>query len=512
MKRECPTIDVKACESLLHRLPPEILVEILRQYLQLGTRLRDLGQLSLVCKRWRVIVESAAVLWSGIDGAEGPSIVHKALHAAKDTPLDLTFYEHKSRMGRRAFFEAIGERIAHWRSLTAVLRSAHWDFALDALENGIAPNLETLHLSAQYGAEKKRNMVTLFGGNPAPSKLKEISLVHIPINLARLQLSGLKSISLWRTPSVSSIEIMNAIRGSPMIESIRLEHLHSLSLGAASQRGSDGDAAGNPPIHLGSLLRLLLEAVPVPFLYLLLSSISAPRLQTFTVRRELEARSTAEEFIASLRHQIPTLSRLTTDAHAIRICIASPGHYHIVVGGLDIALDMDGLPSTHSRETLYWICDHLGRDLRNLPLHLDVENWTAEDLSPLEWFNCRLYATKLKLFANPCYRAELERVILTVSRPTSTPMTWLFPQVKVIEITVLGENGGGDTIVEMIKNRHSAGFGQHGVVKPKPFREIRLAHGGKSPRGAPPPPIMEFLNKIRNVAKGADVYWENVKL
>ncbi|KAG8886807.1 hypothetical protein FRC00_000624 [Tulasnella sp. 408] len=236
MKRECPTIDANTCESPMQRLPPEIVVEILRHSLQLGTRLRDLGQLSLVCKRWRVIVEDAAILWGGIDAAEGPSIVRKALHAAKDTLLDLTFYEHKSRMGRQVFFEATGERIAHWRSLTVVLRSANWDFALDALEKGTAPNLETLHLSAQYGAEKKRNTVTLFGGNPAPSKLKEISLVHIPINLATLRLSGLKSISLWRTPSVSSMDIMNAIRGSPMIESIRLQNLESFSGGAASKQ------------------------------------------------------------------------------------------------------------------------------------------------------------------------------------------------------------------------------------------------------------------------------------
>ncbi|KIO26608.1 hypothetical protein M407DRAFT_7699 [Tulasnella calospora MUT 4182] len=319
---ERPTVDTNAREPPMHRLPPEILVEVLRHYLQLGMRLRDLDQLTLVCRRWKVIVESAAVLWGTINAAEGHSIVRKALHAAKDTPLDLTFHEYNSRIGRKTFFEAIGERVRHWRSLTVILKSVHWDFALAALEKGTAPNLEMIHLSAQYGAEMKRNTVTLFGGNPAPSQLKEVSLVHIPINLASLQLGGLRSISLWRTPSVSSADVLNVIRSSPTIESIRLRHLESLTGGAPPpQPFSDRDGLSSFPIHLGSLLHLLLEAIPVPFLNHLLSHISAPRLQTFKVGRELEAQSTAEQFLASLHHQIPTLARLTTGAQVFKVIV-----------------------------------------------------------------------------------------------------------------------------------------------------------------------------------------------
>lgn len=508
-----PPLNAHDYDPPIHRLPPEILVEIVRHYIQRDTTLRDLVRLTHVCQRWSIIVQDAPVLWTTINAADGPSAFHKAMQTAKDALLDLTFDDTTAKVSLEIFLKSVGERIGQWRTLVVKQRGpAEWGLIIEALQKGTPPNLEALDLSGGG------NMVSLFGGNPAPPRLKEISLSSISINLASLQLGGLRSLAIFYTTGISATDILNVIRGSPIIESIGLYYLESLTGVLPSHEAfSHLGAFDNPSIQLASLqlasfIHLTLDNIAMPFFKSLLSAIAAPRLDTLEISCELENVSDAQLFLEGLRCQLPTLARLTTDAQDIKFRLLAYA-YQIVIGRLDVRLRMHELPVNSLEETWDWVYNHLGRPLKDLPAHLDVNDWEPAVPSLLEWLTHRLAVTKLSLYNDPYYgRRVLDPIIPLFSRPTtSTPATWLFPQVEILE-TNLVQSNGNDDLVEMIKNRHSAEDGRYGIAAPKPFREIWLAFGDPLSPDSPDPMNVEFLKEVQTVANGADVYWEEKKM
>ncbi|KIO26609.1 hypothetical protein M407DRAFT_24056 [Tulasnella calospora MUT 4182] len=507
-----PPVDSNRYPPPIQRIPPEILLEIVNHYIAPEPCLRDLVRLTLVCKRWSVIIQDAAFLWGTINADQGLAVVRQALRRAKDAPLDLTFNEKTAPMMRKDFFTSIGERTECWKSLSVDLTIRNWDFVLEDLEKGTAPSLEALRISAPDGVQQSRGMVTLFGGRPGPPQLKEITLVHVPINLVSLQLSGLRSLTLVGTATVSSTDILNIIIGSPAIEFIRLGCLESLTGVAQSQQIlSRPDGVRNPPTQLTSLIHLSLDDIPIPFLHLVFSVIAAPQLRTLEVDCELVELAAAQVFLEALHHQIPNLARLTANVQMFEVYLSSYTQSRLVIGGVDIPWFMDEPPFTHSDGVLDQFCNRFGWHLEDLPLHLYTENLDPEEASRMEWFGRHLTVTKLTLYSDPYQGTALELVIPLFSRPTvSTPATWLLPQVEIFETNLVW--GGGNTdIVEMIRNRHSAEGEKDGPAAPKPFREIWLSFGGKDP-SIPPPVSTKFLREVQVVANGADVYWEKEKL
>ncbi|KAG8964022.1 hypothetical protein FRC00_004050 [Tulasnella sp. 408] len=409
-------------------------------------------------------------------------------------------------MNWSAFFLSVVGCMGHWRTLNVALELGDWDFMLENFKKGAPPSLEVLHLSARAG--QSSGDTVLFGENPAPPRLKEISLVSIPIKLAPLQLGGLKSFTIERMEMISAADVLNVVRGSPAIEFISFRC--PVDVHPSHQASPHSGAFGSPSIHLNSLTHLSLSDLPMPSLNLVLSTIAAPHLQTLEIDCELQEASIGE-LLEALRHQLATLARLTANAQTFKVCLSSYACYRIVIGGLDLMLFMDELLVNASEETFDWVCNHLGRSLKDLPAYLEAIDWEPEIPSRLEWFTHHLTITQLKLHSDPYFGTALETIIPFLSRPTtSTPMTWLLPQVEIIETNLVWGDGNAD-IVKMINNRHSAESGKDGAAAPKAFREIWLSYRGKGYRN-PPLVDLEFLQEVGRVANGADVYWEKEKL
>ncbi|KAG9048126.1 hypothetical protein FS837_000697 [Tulasnella sp. UAMH 9824] len=500
-----PTLDSNY-EPPIHRLPPEIIVDVVRSSVRWDTRIQDLIRLTLVCKYWSAIIHNATVLWATIDAAEGPSLVLKALKTAKGALLDLTFHYKTAQMNWSAFFMSVIGCMEHWRTLNVDLSLADWNSMLENFNKGAPPSLEALHLSSPAGQWSRGT--GLFGENRAPPRLKEISLVNIPIKLAPLQLSGLKSFTIDRVAMVSAENVLNVVQGSPAIESIYFRC--AVDFPPSHQASPHSGAFGSTSTHLNSLIHLSLLDLPMPSLNLVLSTIAAPHLQTLEIDCELQEASIAE-LLEGLRRQLATISRLAANAQTFKVCLSSYACYQIVIGGFDLTLLMDELPVNASEETFDWVCNHLGRPLKDLPAHLMAIDWEPEIPSRLEWFTHHLTITQLRLHSDPYFGTALETIIPFLCRPTtSTPVTWLLPQVEIIE-TNLVWGAGNDDIVEMIENRHSAEDGKDGVAAPKAFREIWLSYGGKGYRNSPSVDP-EFFREVHRVANGADVYWEKEKL
>ncbi|KAG8964023.1 hypothetical protein FRC00_004051 [Tulasnella sp. 408] len=506
-----PSLDAH-CDPPIHRLPPEILVEVVRNYVQRDTSIRDLIRLTLVCKRWSNIVQDAPSLWTTINAAEGPSAVRKAMQVTKDALLDLRFDYSTTQMDKGAFFKAIGEQSGRCRTLVVCLDRALWDSFFVELQKGTPSSLEVLHLSSLSMADLSIDAVSVVRGNWPLPRLKEIFLVNIPINLASLQLSGLRSLIVTSAPGTSGTDLINIIRGSPAIECICLDVLEPLN-GIPPLHEAFSHPVGNPSIQLASLVQLSLCDIVMPFLKFLLSAIATPRLETLNINCELSNVSDAQLLLDGLHQQLSTLARLTTDAQNFKFVPSSWGAYQIAIGGLYLRFLTEDLPLKALEETWDWVFNHLGKPLKDLPAHLHIDDWEPEISARLEWLNHRLTVTKLSIQTDPYSGgAALDPLIPLFSRPTtSTPATWLFPQAEILETNLVQINGNDD-LVEMVKNRHSAADGKNGLAAPKPFREIWLAFGGKLGVDSPDPMNMEFLRKVEEVASGADVYWEKKKL
>ncbi|KAG8890346.1 hypothetical protein FRC00_014315, partial [Tulasnella sp. 408] len=183
---------------LHERLPLEIFLAIIHLCIGPTIPITDLVALQRVCRSWHDIIAGASFLWGTINAVEGLPAVRKALQMAKNSPLDLTFEEFRSRMHQTDFFNLMGERVNQWRSL--VIESEEWESALVELRARKPQKLEKLHLIVYDGIPLRKKEMVLFGGSPVPG-LKDFWLTKVPIHLASLQLSGLKALHLEAIPS-----------------------------------------------------------------------------------------------------------------------------------------------------------------------------------------------------------------------------------------------------------------------------------------------------------------------
>lgn len=151
--------------TLHERLPPEIFGSILHLCVGFEKPVRDLVTLQLVCWDWNNIIADASFLWGTINAAEGSRSVHKALQMAKNSLLDLTFIERRSKIDQTEFFKQTGERIDQWRSL--VVESEKWEAALIDLRTRKPPKLDTLRVGSYYQSPGETEFV-LFGGHRQP--------------------------------------------------------------------------------------------------------------------------------------------------------------------------------------------------------------------------------------------------------------------------------------------------------------------------------------------------------
>lgn len=491
---------------LHERLPLEIFLTIIHFCAGTDLPIKDLVTLQRVCRSWHNIIAGASFLWGTINPVEGSPAVRKALHMAKNSPLDLKFQEFRSGMHQNEFFSLAGERVDRWRSL--VIESEEWESGLAELRARKPQKLEKLHLIVDDDIPSRKKEMVLFGGGPAVG-LKDFRLTKVPIHLASLQLSGLKALHLEEIPSVSATEIITTISQSPSLEILHLSRLIGLALPVQSTTGQPNHMF-NSHIRLPFLITLYLVALPPLFLNHLLPVLVVPHLRRFDVGCKLDERPVAQFLAVGMQHLCPTLKSITAHCQTYEVVLSASGHYDIRVGELTLTLTFaTPLSLDHFQETFNWLSSHLDIGLTDLPLHLTLLSCNP-DPSLLEWFTLRANVTQLSLYRRRTrdLKSELDPIIPFLGRPTSPPSSiWLLPHVQVFHTNLVG-HGGNPEIVEMIENRHSAACGLDRVL-PRRFREIRLAFGVMQYR---PPPINEkFLSGVVRAAEGADVYWQGEK-
>lgn len=429
---------------------------------------------------------------------------------AKDVPLDIKYLECGAKTNTEVFFAQIGGRIAQSRSLDVGTR--RWDPVLAALKQANTPNLKTLKLRGPPGHDWKDSVVTFFGGEPASATLKDLRVEDIPVAIAPLRLSRLRSLRLQTMPIISVQEVLRILRESP---ALNLLHLTGLVFALPSPtHGPD-----HPAIQLSRLHSLTLRGLPVSITHLILSVIRAPKLQRVYVECNIDEHGqspTSELFTTKISHLTPSLKTLAKKAQRIEMVPFDGNHWTISIGWLTIGLGGRLPQLNHLRGLLDWIFSNLGQHVRTLPVSLNVLDFGV-DTEWFIWLASHLKVTELNFQVGlfPVHGVNSQREIVSLlSQPLeSANNQWLMLALESIEISVVSE-GDKSKFLEMVKARHSYIEEQgeqrtEGTVL-KPFQEIRLG-GGRDHFNKELGPDPEFLAAVQKVGRGAEIWWKGVK-
>ncbi|KAG8976923.1 hypothetical protein FRC05_002860 [Tulasnella sp. 425] len=498
-------------------LPNELLLVVFKLYISPNIPARDLVVLSLVCKRWQNVAEGTASLWCRISGRDGLPGLRKALTMARDVPLEIKYFKGVAKTDTETFLAHIGGQIAQCKSLD--ISTSDWDPVLATLKQANTPNLRTLRLAVPWNQGWKESVITLFGGEPAPAELKDLHVEYIPLAIAPLRLSGIRSLVLKGRPIVSTEEVLRLLGESPALEKCDLHNLRSLrnSNIAIPSHVLQG-RTDYPIIQLSRLRSLDIRNLHLSITHFILSVIRAPKLRKVSVDctiDQLDQSPGSDLFTTKISHLIPSFKDLVKTAKRIEMFSHNVRYWTISIGRLMIGLaGRRPRQLSHLQETLDWVFRNLGGHLRALPVSLKVfEFGIARDW--FIWFGSYLKVTKLELrtLDLPVQPRRREMVSL-LSRPLeSADNQWLMPELKAIKIDVVDEDSKSE-IVEMVNARHSwideQGVQRSGAVGLKPFQEIWLGHEGhyvSKELG----PNLEFLMAVQKAGRGAEIWWEDAK-
>ncbi|KAG9001037.1 hypothetical protein FRB90_011686 [Tulasnella sp. 427] len=461
--------------TLIDSLPEELLLEVFRIVIPQRGRMKDLVRLSGVCRRWRTIVECVPTLWSEIDGDDGLPFVRKALKLSKDVLLDITYPEI---LGLRVlqdkidFVEEVLGSISRWRSLK--MSADDLDLAMIAPAMASAPQLESLqlwlhisHFDFHYNPSLKR--LHLFGGPDCLPRLKYLDLAHLPIAIAPLQLSGLKSLIMQDIAPVSDEEIFQVLSHSQELELLGLQWPDDSQLPT-----STGEPPNSPFIELPCLSEFRLMRTPEEFGRRLLSSIVVLNLRHLEIGEVHPTHPIFDMVSPNIHHQRTVLAPLTTGNHEIKM-VGDADECRVEVGGLTIwTRNQEQEPITSNIEP---VVDLAGPWNREAFRHADGDESQISDLlHELAWPN------------------------------ESSANGWMLPQLEVLEINLVPAERNDD-LVATIKARNAAAA-KGGIGAPKRLREIRLTTYEDN---EPSPPDPRFKRALMKAADGADVYWYGEK-
>lgn len=241
--------------------------------------------------------------WNRISAAERLVHIQKGLRLAHNVPLDIIFGFGRRSVDQDTFMKEVGGSIVRWRSFRFRATNSRGSFG--TLGTAPAPKLEALQLGGRGGQRGIREPVTLFGGAPASSELKEFSVSRIPVVLGPLRLSNLQSLPLCQVPGVSVSGVFQIIRESPALEVLCLTWL--------DLQETEVHLAETPSAHLTFLQHLSLEHVPFSFSRLLLSTFYTPNLQKLTIGSGIGSRPASEILTPDIHvpRLIPVIAAIT---------------------------------------------------------------------------------------------------------------------------------------------------------------------------------------------------------
>ncbi|KAG8904744.1 hypothetical protein FRC01_008615 [Tulasnella sp. 417] len=478
-------------------LPTEIVCDIFRLTIREHYARQDRCRLSLVCRQWRGCVDGSPLLWTDISATSmSPTYVRRALENSQGAMLDLRCLDFAG-VRMEAFMAEVGLHIARWRSLTAVFppwpSSLATESALAPLTTAQPPFLERLSLcyfNRDRRDNRPQNTVTLFGGAPAPSTLKHLTLLRFQLEVEPLRLSGLVSLELERVDNISTLQLLDILRGSPLLEALSLS-------GNPRLKAIGPQPPTNQPIELAKLKSLWLVHPDHAGARDILSTIRIPnRLRVYIVSEIGEVNVLPLLFTSATTHILHTsIPSANGCSSVIKVEESDGNQTTIEFRGMELLL-VGGEDQIHG--ILSWLVGGLGSEAAECPVHLILDRSQIDPI-PTTVIPPPLVVEHLSI-SGDSEDPWQENLYLAMARPQDSMSSgWLLPRLESISVK-FQTVGSQKRFISMLRNRYqgATSAGETESTCPLNLRSVEL-------RGEPQ--TEGLVEEIKEIIGEASVFW-----
>ncbi|KIO19669.1 hypothetical protein M407DRAFT_30669 [Tulasnella calospora MUT 4182] len=481
-------------------LPIELICRIFSLAISPQDAQTDRCRLTLVCRLWREYVEGSTLLWVDISARSDRAYIRRALERSKASVINLHWSAHiRTRMNLESFMAEAGPHIARWRSLTVAgrLTLPSWENALGTLTTAQAPRLESLDLSVVgSGRSVPQNAITLFGGAPAPSTLKHLTLKRVSVEVEPLSLSGLLSLHLTRVANISTLQLLEILRNSQMLQTLSMEDL----------AGIGSQSLAIPSIELPQLVSLKLEWIAPEGANCILSKIRIPNRRQVYICAGIEVSVRSVLFTPTIAHILHTTSP-SPEPRSSDIIVKAEISSGCVIQfrGMELEIYMDGEGvdgEDEVQEILGWLVEGLGSEAAACPVRLMID-WSNMDPLRLATVPSPLFIKHLSIPDSKVFGSFAQPRCVATHQPPEPPSSgWSLTQMESLSI-------GFDTIgsqkefISMLRNRYEATPGIETIGRsrcPMSLKSVEL-RGGPRNEG--------LVEEIRGILGEVHVFWRS---
>ncbi|KAG9002193.1 hypothetical protein FRB90_011425 [Tulasnella sp. 427] len=290
----------------LHRLPIELLVDILQRATQMdsnkawmsySTYHRSLAKHRTICKQWRTVIDNSPSLWATLDVRDPPQIVSMAIARSASYPLDInlgssSWHEEPQGLGgtwRSSFLRDAVRHAGRWYSARL---GFHRVQDLLSISHTPAPRLRSLNLvfikSVKVDLERTGTIFQCQEG-----QLQSLALygVAIPWNsklLCHLELLSIRNLANF---APTRRQILGTLRQCPQLVNLTLEAVEAEAVSLPN---------GEPPVQLPYLSSATLQLNPEYAASLLETSPDAVHQIPLTLLRARSRRGVTSNDLSTL--------------------------------------------------------------------------------------------------------------------------------------------------------------------------------------------------------------------
>lgn len=474
--------------AFIHKLPTELLATIIHHYLlpksnnpldmdafnSQHQRYRRLEMLASVSRTWHAVVENTPSLWSEVRSWDRKGLVLKALRKSKEHPLVVDLLDVSLGFGDspaetrpgcftgQEFLCEVGQYLHRWSR--AHLSLSRQDLLTPGVLEESAPRLTSLHVMLPL--IEPATSVDLFGG-VAPA-LQDVSLHGIAVrDWSSPIFRGLRSLTIvgpaMVPPSVQ--QLVNMIRGSPLLEFIRFEYIR--------QHERTSVEENSIPVVLQHLRVLNLSGLPPVMLEIILNSIRVPATCKLQLGCKYVAAPTTFTLGHSLSHFLPGLNSLLLKCRRLELNLGRSSlscWESSKIDSPDFRLFVNGM---NPAKPLEWLLGALEEALGTLPVKVNLEDdfdLGDEEVTRRLW--SMACVTEMEIYEET---PSVERVFEALSEPVVTDGQgrWRFPRLRHLRVyPTTGFNPF--SVLRMVESRYGITTGTPNPVLPTPFYRLKL--------------------------------------
>ncbi|KAG8861924.1 hypothetical protein FRB96_002367 [Tulasnella sp. 330] len=447
--------------SIIHRLPTELLVNILTRVVQFYdwpdyyyfVRLQRLAQ---VCRAWNVIIKGSAELWNVINLSHDDSTIRIALDRSKACPLKLMVRQDGPHTNAMPTWPEVSAQMRRWGEMDVALRNIQDAEELAVpLEKSGPMALNRLKLYVNQGGE----LAELFGGQTP--KLVHVDLQGVivrqwnPAVLQQLRWLALSNIEMDNDQHIWTTEkVLDVLQECPRLSYLAIRKV----------KFEEGNATERKLIRLQVLEHLILEGISSNAIQRIACALHTPRCTFYRLVSLQKRRANATNLKALGERVVLAANTAMTDGWgdtsnlAIRVrdqraCSVPRGDQitlQLTSGIGKVTVEVNGFML---REVVEWWEGIVPHDkLRGIRVHLDFAGKSL-NCSEYDIVDAISHLPSVVKLALSSIHFSADVVLDRLSKPRSVGdgWKWLAPKLEYLDLS--NTNCSGRSLLVFAQSR-----------------------------------------------------------